>query len=132
MSLCVTSTCTPALDAGVGMDASPMDTGTMTATDAPKLVFGPRCAIGGCHGVPLGTGGLDLQAPNLVARLSNKTSTTALCGGHVILKPGDPEGSLIYQKLLPTFPCGTTQMPVGVPLPPDQIAIVHAWIMGLQ
>jgi hypothetical protein len=52
-----------------------------------------------------------------------------IANGYLI--PGDPEESLLYQKLLPNPPYGQ-QMPYGGPyLNPQQLADIREWISGL-
>jgi hypothetical protein len=53
------------------------------------------------------------------------------CGG-VLVVPGQPESSYLYQKLSSPTPCYGMQMPIGEftsdPLPDCVVAIVRAWI----
>jgi hypothetical protein len=53
------------------------------------------------------------------------------CGG-VLVVPGDPGASYLYQKLTSPHPCSGTQMPAGefgpAPLPDCVVGIVRDWI----
>ncbi len=54
------------------------------------------------------------------------------CGG-VLVKPGDPTGSYLFQKLSLATPCAGIQMPnndlgISVPLPACVQLLVHDWI----
>jgi hypothetical protein len=53
------------------------------------------------------------------------------CGG-VLVMPGQPSTSYLYQKLTNAMPCSGAQMPLGefasLPLPDCAVAIVRAWI----
>jgi hypothetical protein len=89
-----------------------------------------------CHniGIPL-----DLTAGNSYANLVNKPPPSYTtppvdesCGG-VLVKPGDPAGSYLYQKLSLATPCAGIQMPnnelgMTVPLAACAQALVHDWI----
>jgi hypothetical protein len=53
------------------------------------------------------------------------------CGG-VLIVPGKPDESYVFQKLSSATPCYGSQMPIGEftsdPLPDCVVAIVRAWI----
>ena len=49
--------------------------------------------------------------------------------GRVIVKPGDPGGSYLVEKLLGTAMCRGERMPLrGTPLPDASMATIEAWI----
>lgn len=53
--------------------------------------------------------------------------------GAPLVKPGDPEGSYLYQKMLGAQGIEGEPMPMGEdPLPPEQLAVVRDWIAGLE
>jgi hypothetical protein len=76
----------------------------------------------GCAG-PAPQGALDLSSANL----GNLSMIASLdYPGQLIVDPGNPMMSALYEELLPTAAGG--QMPVGFQLPPADIACVAAWI----
>ena len=70
----------------------------------------------------------DVSWANLVQRAAPET-----CGG-VLVVPGDPTASYLYQKLTSAHPCSGTQMPAGEfgpkPLPACVVEIVRDWILA--
>jgi len=111
---------TPALDDG-GADAG----GTGPCGDVPTRVFIPSCGGSGCHGKTAPQQGLDLESAGVATRLLGKSGMECPA---VLADPANPEGSLIYTKLLPSPSCGA-QMPFArPPLPAADIACVKAWI----
>jgi hypothetical protein len=68
----------------------------------------------------------DVSWTNLVGRPAPES-----CGG-VLVVPGDPGASYLYQKLTSPHPCSGTQMPAGefgpAPLPDCVVGIVRDWI----
>jgi hypothetical protein len=76
-------------------------------------------------------GHLDMStAEAAYANLVGQPAAGADCGGSgkVRVLPGDPDQSLIIQKLKGIAGCGA-QMPDNYPaLPSDQIALIEAWI----
>ncbi len=98
-----------------------------------QRLFDQACVI--CHapGVEL-----DLEPGVSYADLVGRTApsyaqppTDESCGG-VLVTPGDPAASYLYQKLAGT-PCAGSQMPVGeigapAPLQPCALALIHDWI----
>jgi uncharacterized beta barrel domain-containing protein DUF5777 len=87
-----------------------------------------RCALPACHGVE-GRAGLHLDAASIYRSAVNVPATTDRRALRV--SPGDPEGSLLYRKLLPP-PTGSylgPRMPLGMaPLSEEEITIVRHWI----
>jgi hypothetical protein len=71
-----------------------------------------------CHHGAKGSAGLALDSAEAIAR-----------GGRsgAVIKPGDPAGSLLYQRI--TSDDKGVRMPMGgQPLPPETIALIRAWI----
>ena len=86
-------------------------------------VIVPRCSGGACHD-QTPAGGVDFA-----------TEESAFDSLSQRVVPGDPEASLLYQRLSPDLcqsPCET--MPLGRdPLPPDELDRVRMWIeLGAQ
>jgi hypothetical protein len=110
-----------ALDGGKGSNGA--DAGP--CGDVVQRIFVPNCGGTACHGTNAPQQNLDLVSPGVASRVVGVTGT----GCSVPLAdPKDPEGSLMYQKLLPNPPCGG-QMPLArPPLGSADAACVLAWI----
>jgi hypothetical protein len=103
------------------------EAGSSPSYDSMQRIFDSECTT--CH-----IGGADVSLlpgvswANLVGR---PAPATEACGG-VLVVPGDPGASYLYQKLTSATPCSGTRMPAGefgpVPLPDCVIAIVRDWI----
>jgi mono/diheme cytochrome c family protein len=92
-----------------------------------KDIFNPYCA--GCHN----TGG---PPPNLQSASTSGVTSINVASGEQpsipYVKPGDPNGSYLVQKLLGLDSISGRQMPAGGPyLSPAQIEEVNSWILGL-
>lgn len=68
------------------------------------------------------------MSPGWIGRVVGQPS--ALCEGWVRVVPGDPDASLLVDKLGATPACGVP-MPVGSSLPSDQLACIEQWIEAL-
>jgi mono/diheme cytochrome c family protein len=87
--------------------------GTVTFTNDVQPIFESECVI--CHGNMGGWDGTSYEA-------------VMASGNHApIVIPGDPQGSLLAQKLLGTHTAGEI-MPPGGKLSDDTIEIILAWI----
>jgi hypothetical protein len=105
---------------------------TTTNTDVPREVFAVRCATRGCHSGERPQAGLDLLGPDLVERLRAKTSTSALCSGRAILVPGDPDSSLLFDKLYDEPVCGM-RMPLLAERVNDlEFNAVRDWVLYMS
>jgi hypothetical protein len=62
------------------------------------------------------------------AALVGKTSSSSRCGGRPLVVPGDPDGSLLYQKLSEPPPCGSRMPLGGAQLTEAQREMVRSWI----
>jgi hypothetical protein len=113
-----------ALDGASG----PADGGAGGCGDVIERIFVPNCAGSACHGSDAPQQDLDLVSPGVPSRVvgvAGKGCSVPLAD------PADPEGSLIYQKVLPNPPCGG-QMPLArPPLGRADVACVLAWIAAL-
>jgi hypothetical protein len=70
--------------------------------------------------------GMDKDAA--YAALVGKSSVSAMCEGAELVVPGQPEMSLLYQKVSGTPPCGS-RMPLGAgALPDNQVEMIRSWI----
>lgn len=100
--------------------------------DAFNTIFaGQRCSVAGCHGAgaPLE---IDLQSPGVTARLLDKKSTSAMCGGAqqpYLVPNSNPATGLFMDKFLATPPCGV-YMPFlgfGGDLTSQEMACIADW-----
>jgi hypothetical protein len=93
--------------------------------DVPQTVFLPTCTGSTCHSSQNQAQGLDLQSPNLSARLVNVPSTE---GSGLLIDPSAPSSSVLYTKVTAKPPFGA-RMPEGAtPLDSATIACVLAWV----
>lgn len=99
-------------------------------------VIGPTCATAiGCHGLEPRSAGLDMSSETAAydslvgVAASTDVAAGALCGMAFATRvvPGEPDLSLIVQKLEGSPPCGDP-MPVGPPLSSNAIEAIRAWI----
>jgi hypothetical protein len=105
-------------EGGAGADAGPCG-------DIVARIFVPTCGGTACHGANAPQQDLDLVSPGVASRVVGvvgKGCSVALAD------PADPEGSLIYQKLLPSPPCGAPMPLARPPLSRADAACVLAWI----
>lgn len=93
--------------------------------DIVDRVFAPSCGDTGCHGAVAPQQGLDLVSPGLAQRVVGVSGTGCVS---TLADPTNPEGSLLYKKLLPSPGCGA-QMPLArPPISAADSACVLAWI----
>jgi len=93
--------------------------------DVTTRIFVPSCGDTGCHGRTAPQQGLDLVSPGVASRVVGVSAKA--CAG-ALADPENPEGSLLYTKLLPRPACGS-QMPLArPPLSSTDAACVLAWI----
>jgi hypothetical protein len=82
-----------------------------------------------CHGIGAS---LELMGAEAWTNLVNQPAPAPEGCGGVLVTPGDPDGSYLYQKLSSSAPCYGAQMPLGEfssdPLPACVVAIVRRWI----
>ena len=101
--------------------------------DVEADILAARCGGSVCHSAAeQKAAGLDLVSPDVAARVANVASASADCGGSMLVVPGDPGGSLLYQKLGDAPPCGS-QMPLAAePLSDDDMECVRGWIQEMS
>ncbi len=123
----------PAADAGADTSA---DVAPCTVTPQLKSIdtnyFSQSCALSGCHDSAVAwQGNLDLSTGNAWKSLVNQPAVQAAAkkDGKLLVVPGHPEQSYLYEKLTATtegrlMPYGAT-----APYDPDcSIAAVKKWI----
>jgi hypothetical protein len=121
------------VDAGLPGESQP-EGGTPTPTpdgdggcgDVPTSVFRPSCLGMGCHNAQDKAQGLDLESPDLAARLVGVPTTE---GAGLLIDPSAPSQSILYEKLKAPPPFGA-RMPSGSTLDSTSIACVLTWITG--
>jgi hypothetical protein len=119
---------------GEGLDANgrPLTSGGGAAALAPTLasiqdnVFSARCAVPGCHGGASAQLGLRLDPGFSAGNLINVASpqNTSL----IRVVPGDPNASLLIQKLEGTQTVGDRMPQFGPYLPQTTIDVIRQWI----
>jgi mono/diheme cytochrome c family protein len=99
-----------------------------------KIFTDANCGL--CHGMATIGGGLMFKPTDamgtytaLVGSMAAGTSM-GMCLGKTYVVAGNPDASLLYQKLQPTPPCGARMPATGTFLTDDQIKTVHDWIMA--
>ena len=108
----------------------------MTFTKVFDAMFASSAAAGcgSCHGVPAnpslngGLGGLMTKDAAHTA-LVGKMSSSSMCSGKAYVTAGDPEGSLLYQKVAAAPMCGM-RMPPGGMVDAASVELLKGWIMG--
>jgi hypothetical protein len=92
--------------------------------DIPQF-FAATCTASSCHNASDEAQGLDLQSPDVTARL---VSVMATEGPGLLVDPSAPSASILYLKLTASPPFGA-EMPLGQkPLPGAMTACVLDWI----
>jgi hypothetical protein len=113
-------------DAGFVEDAQPGPDGQ----DCPSVpgMLGQTCTAASCHSASTKAQGLDLQSPDVAARLIGVAATE---GPGLLIDPSAPSNSVLYAKVTAQPPFGA-RMPLGVaPLDSATIACVLAWVTAL-
>ncbi len=115
-------------------DPVPPDGGLPPTLGNVQKLFNQGCLYS-CHCC---SNEVDLNPGHAYANLVNvpapATATTGdiTCGG-LLVKPFDPAGSYLYQKLTMSSPCFGSQMPLelgNAMLPECQIDLVRRWILA--
>jgi hypothetical protein len=96
-----------------------------TLKEIEAEVFAKSCAFSTCHKGASPAGGVALDGPTYDI-LVNKESVVV--PGNILVVPGDPAGSYLYQKLTQTKPTNGTQMPPTAPLGAARTEMIEAWI----
>src|SRR4029077_19979484 len=93
-------------------------------------IFGQSCALPSCHSAIARQGGLVLDSEDVsYASLVNRpvTESEGAAPGTMLVKPGDPKGSFLVQKLLGPAP-GSRMPQSGEPLSKGTIKLISKWI----
>ena len=97
-----------------------------TLTEVQEVIFTPTCAVSGCHTGGSPAAGQNLSEgqsfDNLVNVPSSQDSSLTL------VIPGDPDNSLLVQKVEGTQPIGSRMPLGGAPLSNAEIQTIRDWI----
>ena len=102
-----------------------------TFADIQQTLFSPTCATTTCHDPASKSGNLVLRPDVSYSQLVGVTPQVqaAADAGLLRVTAGDPDRSLLYQKLVGPRPEWGSRMPLNLPcLPPEQIDQVRRWI----
>jgi len=113
-------------DSGIPGPAATAEGGG-SGDDCPNIpqLFESTCTGASCHSASNKAQGLDLQSPDVAARLVNVPATE---GAGLLIDPSAPAQSILYLKLSPSPPFGA-RMPLGAtPLDASTLGCVLAWI----
>ncbi len=119
---------------GLDQNGRPLAAGGGPAPLAPTLasiqanVFSVNCAIPGCHGGGTVQQGLRLDPGFSAGNLINVASPQDATLTRVI--PGNPDGSLLIQKLEGTQTVGIRMPAFSPPLPQATIDVIRQWILN--
>ena len=106
-------------------DRFALDGAGAACPDITQTLFPTDCATAQCHSAAVKQQGLDLQSPDVLARLVGVPATG---GPGLLIDPSTPQASVIYTKLTATPPFGA-RMPFGeTPLDDGTVACVLQWI----
>ena len=96
-----------------------------------EIFLGAGCASGSCHGANAGELSFDTQQvayDELVGVPAG--GSVCLLTGMLRVNPGNPEGSLLMNKVASEAPVCGDGMPIAGMLDPDEIERIRSWIAG--
>jgi mono/diheme cytochrome c family protein len=97
-------------------------TGPVSFAEDVQPIFDSRCT--GCHGEG-GNGGLDLRSPQSYANLVDAGSPNY---GAKRVVPGDPDASVLVDKISGGGRYGSRMPPTGSALSAAQISTIRTWV----
>ncbi len=109
--------------------ASPVPADATFSSIYEDILVGAGCANGSCHGGGAGQLSFETQAI-AYEQLVGVNARGALCvdTGLPRVEPGNPGGSLLFEKVSSTDPVCGDPMPISSMLDDDQIERIRAWI----
>lgn len=117
--------------AGSDVDAGTFDGPCLDEADVRARVLAPSCTGSACHDARRPKAGLDLETPNVSARLLGVRSIHDACAERLLLVPGDPAASFLMDKVLGRQgACGDPMPELGA-LEPAQRRCVAEWIAAM-
>jgi hypothetical protein len=98
--------------------------------DVVQQIFDDNCTT--CHAPGAA---LDLSRGASYAHIVSQAAPAVESCGGILIVPGDPMSSYVYQKLTLSHPCTGAQMPLdelftSQPLPDCMISILRGWIQA--
>lgn len=114
----------PTPTAGASSTMPGSETCAATADSIQTNVFKVSCDGAGCHGAQNPAAGLNLVGSALDRLM---TTSPALCSGWLLVVPGSPEKSLLYQSFPPTLRRALQRCRSDT-LPQAQLDQFSAWI----
>ena len=101
-----------------------------TLTRVETEVFAKSCTFAACHAASAPADGLNLESPTH-AKLVNIRARGAGVTDRVLVVPGRPEDSYLYQKLSVAMPRAGLTMPLGGDvLEQNRLFLVRDWIIA--
>lgn len=98
-----------------------------TMTNVQSNVFNLSCNFAACH-KGVGSNGLNLESP-AHAKIVNVTAKGVDGGTRLLVVPGKPDESYLYEKISRDMPSAGARMPnTGDPLDPQTLDLVKRWI----
>ena len=95
-------------------------------TDEIQPIFDKGCALANCH-TGDGAGGLNLEPGRAFDELVGVTSSEV---ADLLVKPNDPAGSYLFEKITSDQPRVGDRMPIGNALDPLDVEAIRQWIAG--
>ena len=96
-----------------------------------QTVFEERCATAGCHDDLTTAANLNLLSPGVQSRVSNVNASGVGCEARILVVPGDPSGSYLFDKILGTIGICGSRMPLLSILPNSDVEVIREWIIEL-
>lgn len=124
------TTDTGAQGSATALDSTNSESGELSCDGSEAdvaAVFARSCASAGCHDTAAAAG-LDLVGAGWSDRLIGVPSS--LCDGFARVVAGEPDASLLIDKLGAAPTCGET-MPIGGMLSDVEIECIRTWVAGL-
>ena len=119
-------------DGGGGPQPTPQPAGEATFTAVYDEIFvGEGCTTPLCHGGNAGAGGLTLtNREDAYRALVDAPAAGELCGASGLLRvrPGDPDASLLWNKVSTRSPLCGQPMPISEMLAAEQTEQLRRWI----
>lgn len=111
-------------------DATPGVRCSPTVDSLVNDIFAPSCATAGCHDAAGTAGSLPLTTTADVRAMLGRPASE--CGGATLVRPGDPDGSYLVNKVVAAKPSCGDPMPLGgAPLSATEVACLRDWVAGL-
>jgi hypothetical protein len=97
-----------------------------------ETILAETCGTNGCHDASAqAQAGLDLSSPNVQDRVVDVNATGLGCGNEILVVPGDPDSSYLFQKVLNTLGICGLPMPVVGALSSTETETIRRWIVEL-